>query len=239
MMREAWEHKPVLRRIYGEQYFGRLLAHFASGTAALEIGSGLGFIREFAPNVIRTDILPTDGIHLMVNAHHLPFGNGVFDNVLGLDVLHHFNKPIAFMEEVSRVLRTGGRLLMVEPWITPFSRFIYTFLHQEFCDMSARPWKKEDEQFQGTKKAFDGNPAIPYLLIERGGQETATAVPTLQLSHIECFSSLTYLLSLGFKPGILVPNFAYPTLYRFEEATRPVWAKLAALRALIVWTKTS
>ena len=103
--------------------------------------------------------------------------------------------------------------------------------------MSARPWQKEDAQFGLEKQAFDGNPAIPFLLLERGGKQTAAALPTLHLSHLEGISSLTYFLSLGFKPGTLLPAFAYSPLYKLEELTRSVWAKLAALRALIVWTK--
>jgi SAM-dependent methyltransferase len=237
--RAIWAGKPVLRRIYGEQYYARLLSACAPGSKNLEIGSGPGFIADFAPNVIRTDILPSPWIHCAVDAHQLPFDDGTFDNVLGLDVLHHFNKPTRVLGEVSRVLRSGGRFILVEPWITPFSRLVYTYLHQEECDLTARPWLEEDDQFQGDKKAFDGNAAIPYLFIKFGGDTLQHTLPDLKLLKVERFSLFTYLLSFGFKPSNFLPNALYKPAYALESATHPLWERLAALRALIVWEKTT
>lgn len=235
-LENAWRTKPVLRRIYKEQFYRRLLAHTLPDAPILEIGSGMGYIREVDPAIWRSDILASDGIHAVLDVHELPFAADTFGSVIGLDVLHHFNTPLRFLKEAARVIRPGGRLVMIEPWITPFSRFIYTYLHQEDCDMSAQPWR-DDDQFAEGKLAFDGNPALPYLLIERGKMQMTTAVPSLRLRSIERFSSLTYLLSMGFKPYSLLPSAAYPLLYGVEEATRPLWASLAALRALIVWEK--
>ncbi|MDX1990926.1 MAG: class I SAM-dependent methyltransferase [bacterium] len=233
---EAWTTKPILRRIYTEQFYGRLLAQAVPNAPILEIGSGAGRLREVAPNVIRSDILYSPGINCVVDAHELPFATSTFGTIIGLDVLHHFSQPLHFLTETARVLRPGGRLVLVEPWITPFSRFIYTYLHQEETDLSAQPWR-DDTLSNAEKLAFDGNPAIPYLLLERGHQHLRTAVPALRLCQIERFSLLTYLLSLGFKPGSLLPLPLYPLLYQIEEITRPAWARLAALRALIVWEK--
>lgn len=232
----AWQTKAVLRRIYREQFYGRILAHVLPGAPVLEIGSGAGHIHEVAPQVWRTDILYSQGIDTVVDAHTLPCGDGSLGSVIGLDVLHHFSQPVRFLREVARVLRPGGRLVMVEPWITPFSRFIYTYLHQEDCDMTAQPWH-EEAALPPDKLAFDGNPALPFLLVERGGDALRAAVPALQLRRVERFSLLTYLLSFGFKRGSLLPEPLYPALYAVEEASRPAWARLAALRALLVWEK--
>ena len=49
-------------------------------------------------------------------------------NVFGLDMLHHLATPMTFLKEVSRVLIPRGRLILVEPWTTPFSYFIFRFL---------------------------------------------------------------------------------------------------------------
>lgn len=235
---QAWRSKPLLRRIYREQFYGRLLAHVLPGAPVVEIGGGAGYLREVDPTVWRTDIIPSSGIHCAVDAHALPFGDGVLGSVVGLDVLHHFSQPLRFLRETARALQPGGRLVLVEPWITPFSRFIYTYLHQETCDMTAQPWV-DRPALPSDKLAFDGNPALPYLLIDRGRAALRTAVPELRLVHVERFSSLTYLLSLGFKPGSLLPEGLYPLAYRFEEVTRPAWERLAALRALLIWEKIS
>ncbi len=233
--RAVWEQKPVLRRIYREQFYSVLLEQCAPGERSLEIGSGPGLLGTIAPQVIRTDILPSPWIHCALDVHHLPFADGTFDNVLGLDVLHHFNAPVAALHEISRVLRPGGRLVLIEPWITPFSRLVYTYLHQEDCDLSARPWQPDFKMSDTTKQAFDGNAAIPYLLITRG----QLSIPGLQLRTLKRFSFVTYLLSFGFKPVSLLPSWLYPVLYRVEKATQRAWEPLAALRALIVWERTA
>lgn len=68
----VWKNKKVLRRIYGEQLYRRLLENCAPGSRTVEIGSGPGFIQQFAPSVWRTDILFSSRIHCVVDAHHLP-----------------------------------------------------------------------------------------------------------------------------------------------------------------------
>jgi SAM-dependent methyltransferase len=235
--RDVWARKPVLRRIYREQFYAPLLAERAPGARTVEIGSGPGLLQEIDPSIIRTDILHSPWVHMAADAHHLPFASGGLDNVIGLDVLHHFNQPVRMLREAARVLRPGGRLIVVEPWITPFSRFIYTYLHQETCDLSAQPWREGENVFGDDKAAFDGNAAIPYLLTTRGREAVAQAVPEFVLKSVHPFSSLTYLLSFGFKDANALPESLYPLLYGLEQATRPVWAGLAALRAVIVWEK--
>lgn len=235
--RAVWSQKPVLRRIYREQYYSRLLAACRPGLRTLEIGSGPGFLAEFAPQVIRTDILASPWIHCAADAHHLPFADNTFDNVIGLDVLHHFNQPIRVLKQISRVLRPGGHCVLIEPWITPFSRLVYTYLHQEECNLKVRPWHEADDQFEDNKNAFDGNAAIPYLVLTDGAGALEHVLPELRLVLVERISLFTYLLSFGFKPVNLLPMALYEPLYALEEKTRSLWTRLAALRAVIVWKK--
>lgn len=237
--RSVWAQKPVLRRLYVEQFYALLLENLAPGKTSVEIGSGPGLLDEIAPSIIRTDILYSKHINCVTDAHHMPFASDSVDNLIGLDVLHHFSQPVLFLREAARVLRPQGRLVLVEPWITPFSQLIYTYLHQETCDLSVQPWVEHVDQFAPNKKAFDGNAAIPYLLTTKGKSAVDDAVPELELTRVQRFSSLTYLLSLGFKPASLLPNAAYPFLYSVEKATRPLWEQAASLRALLVWTKTA
>lgn len=230
--REIWSRKPVLRRIYSEQFYAPLLSYCKDGGRTLEIGSGPGLLAEVAPEVIRTDILPSPWIDCASDVHHLPFGSNSMTNVIGLDVLHHFQKPRSVLKEIARILESGGRFVLVEPWITPFSRFIYTYLHQETVQMSARPWLDNPEMFDENKQAFDGNAAIPYLLINHNHKVWE---PELRLVMVERFSSLTYLLSGGFKPFNLLPF--YDVLYALEKATQPVWERWLAMRAILVWER--
>src|SRR5258706_1037584 len=108
--RKIWQQKPVLRRLYTDQLYRPLLVHRVPGST-LEIGSGPGFLAEIDPDVWRTDILPTQWVHAAADAHRLPFADDTFANVIGLDFLHHFNKPIHVLSELARVLKPGGRAI--------------------------------------------------------------------------------------------------------------------------------
>lgn len=51
---------------------------------------------------------------LLMDAHHLEFGDGSFDRVCGSGILHHLDLTIA-VPEVARVLRPTGSALFFEP----------------------------------------------------------------------------------------------------------------------------
>lgn len=233
--RRVWERKPALRRIYREEFFSRLISCCVLGYRSVEVGSGPGFLKEMFPNLISTDLIPCPWLDVIVDAQHLPFRDASVTNLLGLDALHHFETPLAFLTEAQRVLCPGGRLILVEPWITPFSYFIYRYLHQEDCDLSARPLEERAIRSDDVKKAFDGNQAIPYLLFgQKSLAKTLKSVQGFKPLVIEPFCLFAYLLSFGFKRANLLPEVIYPFVARMEQITLPIWRSAAALRVLLV-----
>jgi SAM-dependent methyltransferase len=55
------------------------------------------------------------------DGEHLPFPGGTFDRVVIVDFLEHVRSDRAFVAEVRRVLRPGGRLLVNVPHLKPRS----------------------------------------------------------------------------------------------------------------------
>ncbi len=238
--RHVWEQKPILRRVYNEEFFARLLAFRKPDGVCIEVGSGPGFFKKLAPEILTTDLIWCPWLDAIADAQRLPFRNGSITNIFGLDMLHHLATPMTFLSEASRILVPGGRLILVEPWITPFSYFIFRFLHQERCELSETPWLSNPSGAIPDKMAFEGNQAIPYLLFgPRHRSNTLSSLPGLQLLALEPFCLFAYLLSGGFKPMNLLPQSLYPALSRFERATLPLWRRFAALRVLLVLEKNN
>jgi SAM-dependent methyltransferase len=73
---------------------------------------------------IGLDYLTADTLYhsrpdLYGNAEHLPFSDESMNSVLLLDVLEHIKKPGICMDEIHRVLRSGGFLVLNIPFLYP------------------------------------------------------------------------------------------------------------------------
>ena len=228
-----WRQKPVLRDIYLDLY-RRMAAELAPG-ATLEIGGGSGIFKEFAPEVVTTDILPAPWLDLVADAQFLPVAGGTFDNIVMFDVLHHIEFPRRFLAEASRVLRPGGRIILVEPAMTPLSWPFYHWMHPEPVDLSADPLR--DGQPDPTRDAFAANQAIPTRLVGRDRARFAAAFPEFTVTRTHWLSLFAYPLSGGFQPWCLLPHALVRPVLWLEDVLSPLLGRLMGFRMLIVIEK--
>jgi ubiquinone/menaquinone biosynthesis C-methylase UbiE len=110
------------------------------GNSTLEIGSGPGFLSQIVEGLITSDYDNFLGIKVVCDAHDLPFHDQSFSNIFFVDVLHHLKSPLECFRDISRVLQPGGRLIMIEPYTTPLSRFFYKYIHHESCYSPEDVW---------------------------------------------------------------------------------------------------
>jgi SAM-dependent methyltransferase len=100
----------------------------SAGERLLEIGCGEGanlehlrdcgavrFGVDFSIDKARFARHATGARTVTADAARLPFGDERFDAVLIRDLLHHVPAPEVVLAEAHRVLRRGGRLVLVEP----------------------------------------------------------------------------------------------------------------------------
>ncbi|MFI5183629.1 MAG: class I SAM-dependent methyltransferase [Vicinamibacteria bacterium] len=236
--RRLWSRKPVLALVY-RVWFESLLGAISTSGRILEVGAGPGFLAEFARRSraarwIATDVLEAPWNDLVADALRLPARDGTIDAVVGLDVIHHLAEPERFFEEAARVLAPGGRLAVVEPWITPFSYPIYRFLHQEGCDTRLDPWHPFGNG--SAKEAFDGDGGVFTGLVRSlpadGWRRFGFGPPRLTLMN-----GFAYLLSLGFREGSLLPRAATPLFLALDRHLDAL-SRVFALRALCVWERS-
>ncbi len=228
--RKVWASRPELRSVY-QEWFGQLLRSVDGKQPIVEIGSGPGFFKEYFPRVISTDPIPCPWIDVVCDAGSLPFRSGTVGALVMVDALHHLPKPLEFMAEADRVLKLGGRLAMIEPWLSPLSFLIYRYFHHEDCRLKI----DLDCPFnEPSKNAFDGNAAIPFRLLKSFKER----IESLHLIRAKPFLGLSYLVTLGFKLDRPIPQKLVDLAGLCERLLGPV-GRFNATRILAVWEKAS
>jgi SAM-dependent methyltransferase len=237
--RRLWSVKPALAEVY-RPWFESLLRAVGTRLRVLEIGAGPGFLAEFArrsrPDLrwITSDLLPAAWNDVAADASRLPLRDACVEAVVGLDVLHHLSTPAEFFHESARVLVGGGRLALVEPWVSPLSYPIYRWAHQEHCRLTVDPW----QPFEPSRKdSFDGDAAVPWKMV-RTTSDARWRELGLRPPAVQRLNAFGYLLSLGFRPGSLLPLPLARPFAAVDRWSAPI-APLTALRAVLVWEKGS
>ncbi|MCE2509634.1 MAG: class I SAM-dependent methyltransferase [Alphaproteobacteria bacterium] len=232
--RRQWETKAVLREVYADLY--RRMAGALAPGPTLEIGGGSGNLKAYAPQVCSTDVLEAPWLDAIADAQALPFAPSSFSNIVMFDVLHHLVRPRVFFSEAIRVLQKGGRLVMVEPAITPVSGVFYRFLPPEPVVFRADPLAETAEEAR--RDAFEANQAVPTLLFRKRRVEFQRAFPQLVFRDTSFLSLFTYPHSGGFRSWSLIPSAAVPGLLRLEDALLPILGPLMAFRMFVVLERT-
>jgi SAM-dependent methyltransferase len=224
----AWNERPLLRRIYRDWF--DLIASRLSGVegVTLELGSGIGRLREHVPGLVTTDVEPTPWADRVVDASRLPYGDGEVANVVMLDVFHHLPRPAAFLDEARRVLASRGRVVLLEPHVTALSGLAYR-LHHERLELDADGLAASE-----STDPLDANLAQTTLALFRQRDELERRWPELPVVESRLLSLLVYPLSGGFTRRQLLPAVLYRPLAALERVLTPLVGRAAAFRSLVV-----
>lgn len=226
----AWNERLLLRRLYRDWF--RQIASRMSQVSGLsvELGSGIGRLREVVPDVVLTDVERTPWSSTVVLAEELPYADGELANLVLIDVFHHVAHPARFLDEATRALRSGGRVVILDPYCSLVSAPLYRRFHDERTDLTADPFA--EDSLVGTAP-FASNQARATLAFFRSVDELEARWPSLEVLERRRLALLAYPLSGGFTRRSLLPESVGLALQRVEPFL--AWAAPAlAFRCLVV-----
>jgi SAM-dependent methyltransferase len=223
LRRDIIQRKAFLRALYCEWY-EQIVNALPKTDDVLELGSGPGFFRQFLPNVITSEVFETPDVSLIADACDLPFSDQSLDAIVMTDVFHHIPDVALFLVEATRCVRPGGKIVMVEPWLTSWSAWVYTTLHTEpFLPDSS--WK-----IPGTGPLSAANGALPWIVFERDKDAFEVQYPLWHIKNIAPLMPLSYILSGGVSMRSLMPGWMYRQIRNLE---RTLFERRWAMFALI------
>ncbi len=216
------KRKKFLYRIYDEWYTLIAATLPPAPGAVLELGSGSGFLGEFIPGLITSDIMPCPGVRVMLDGLQLPFADGSLRGIVMTDVLHHLPDQRRVFREAARCVRPGGVVSMVEPWVTPWSRFIHAMLHAEPFEPQSAEWG-----FPPKGPLSGANGALPWILFRRDVQQFHQEFPQWRVEAARPFMPFRYIVSGGVTMRGFMPHVTFGAWRRFEGLLHPLRDQLA------------
>jgi hypothetical protein len=219
--------KPLLKAIYDEWY-SMLAAELPPGNGpVLELGSGAGYCDRYIPGLITSEFLHCPSVQLRLDAQQMPFGDRSLRAIVFTGVLHHVPNVRLFFSEAARSIGPGGKVLMIEPWVTAWSRLAYKHLHHEPFSPEAKEWS-----FPSSGPLSGANIAIPWIVLERDRHLFESEFPQFEIEQVRPFLPFRYVVSGGLGMRSLMPGFTNGMWLRFERILNP-WMSHLGMYAFI------
>jgi SAM-dependent methyltransferase len=214
-----------LGQIYLSWYDELWAAVPAGPGSVLELGSGGGFLKKVQPEVVTSDVVYLPHVDLVLDGRWLPFADCSLRAIIFTNVLHHIPQVRLFLADAARVVRSGGVITMIEPWVTGWSRFVYTRLHEEDFDTGAGSW-----EFPSCGPVSGANGALPWIIFARDGAKFQEEFSQWRLEAIRLDMPFRYLISGGVSLRPLMPGWSYGFWTSLEKLLTPWmshWAMFA------------
>lgn len=230
LRRDIIKSKGLLKRIY-DQWYATIRRGLGAHGPVLELGSGGGFLQESVHGLITSEVFFCKNVALVANALALPFPPESLQAIVMVDVLHHIPDVRQFFHEAGSCLRYGGTVLMIEPWVSRWSKLIYTKLHHEPFLPEATDWA-----FPSSGPLSGANGALPWIVVERDRTAFEREFPEFEIETVRPMMPFQYLVSGGVSMRSLAPGVS-SYFWRALEVVLSPWMKEWGMFAFIALRK--
>jgi hypothetical protein len=134
-----------------------------------------------------------------------------------------------FLRGAERVLRRGGRLVLVEPWYTPVGQWFHRALHHEPTVDDPSFWG-----IVGHGRLAGANTRLPTSVFRDSDARFGREFPALRIAKREPFHKWLYLLSGGLRLNTRVPRRLARRLVELDRRTARGNEALAIFAVIVV-----
>jgi len=221
--------KTFLRKLYDEWYsiFEKEVSNIPIGKI-VELGSGGGYLKDILPEVVTSDILELPHVDKVFSALSMPFADEELSGLLMLDTFHHIPDSHMFLKEAERVLKPGGKIIMIEPANSWWGRFIYKNFHHEPFDENGT-W-----QIPSSGPMSGANGALPWIVFVRDRGRFEKEFPNLRIEKISFHTPLRYLLSGGVSFRSLLPSWSFGIFKYLDKLLAGISGQFSMFMSVVV-----
>lgn len=208
-----WNEKPLLKIVYRD-LFDKMMPFVIEGKT-VELGSGIGQIKEILPNCITTDMFPNERIDQVESVYNLSFDNNELSNIIMLHVFHHLRYPGTALHELRRVMKLGGRVIILDPYISLLGRLVYGPLHHEPIGMNDKIEWNASVEFSAEDDSYYAAQGNATRVFWRN--EFTSEPKGWKRVAVKRYSAIPYILSGGYSKPQMYPNWGLGVMRMIEK----------------------
>ena len=207
----------------------------------LEVGAGTGISKEFIQSE-KYKISDFSNFEYLdfnnIDALNTGFESNKFDFVISSNMIHHVPYPILFLEEMNRILKPGGKLIIQEINGSFFMRILLKIMNHEGYNYEVDVFDK-NQICTDPNDLWSANCVIPNLLFDdkRKFESQIKDFQILHQSHSEFFNFINSGGVIAKTKHIPLPNILLRLIKNIDNSLAKIAPNIFALQRQIVLVK--
>jgi SAM-dependent methyltransferase len=178
----------------------------------IELGAEVLPMSLRSSHIKSTDIVESSHLDGVLDATNLDLPNNSIDGLFLQNTFHHIPDPDAFFRECGRVLKPGGRVVILDPFFNLLSTRLYRILFRSESFDKNGSWNDASEHAM-----IGANQALSYIVFKRDRKRYDSMNPNLKIvKNFPVSSGLRYLLTGGLNFRRISPRWLFPLIKKCE-----------------------